>query len=96
MGIFLKLFQLVAVIFDPDILIRIELQQVLQEGIGIQLLKDAVGERIGQIIKLGVCQDQRAVKENVTGRVHHHGDAGGIRVYGCGFAVAGGECDCRG
>ena len=65
-GIFGKLFQLVAVILNANVIGSIEIEQGLQERIGIDLLGHAIGHRRGNAVEFIMCQHQRVVVNNVT------------------------------
>ena len=60
---------------DANVVFGVEIDHRLQKGLGKRLVDRAIGERRGDRVEFVVCQDQRAVEDDVTRGVGVHGDA---------------------
>ena len=83
-GIFGKFLKLIAVVLNANIIGSIKIQKSLQKGVGIDFLGYTVGQSRGNAVEFIVCQNQRAVINNVTRRVecNRYGSRGSIQNYG--------------
>ncbi len=79
-GIFGELFEFIAVVFNANIVGSVKIKEILQEGIGIDLLGHTVGHRGGNAVELEMRQDQRAVVNNVTRGVECDRNRGRVSV----------------
>ena len=83
-GIFLKLFQLIAVIGDAYVIRFIKIKQILQEAVSVDLFGNTIGKRGGDAVEFVMSKDQRSVIKHVTRRVDRNRDVGGTAIKGDG------------